>query len=132
MDADQPRLADLVGSLSLATDLGAGLALETALRTALLAVRLGRLLDLRGEALSEIYYTGLLRFIGCTAYAHETAALGGGDDLGLLRTLTPADAADPTSIMRQVVRGSGWGVTRLQRAGAVVQLATHPDAGRRL
>ncbi len=35
------RAADLVGALSLATDLGTGQPLEHALRTAVLAVRLG-------------------------------------------------------------------------------------------
>src|SRR5262245_54453513 len=34
-----PRLAELVGALSLSTDLAAGLAYETALRTGLLAAR---------------------------------------------------------------------------------------------
>src|SRR5207247_9528854 len=81
MSDAQPRLAELVGALSLATDLAAGLAYETALRTCLLAVRLGRALGVRGEALRDIYYTGLLRFVGCTAFAHETAARFGVDDL---------------------------------------------------
>lgn len=41
---DQPiRAAELVGALSLATDIGAGQPLEHALRTAVLAVRLGEL-----------------------------------------------------------------------------------------
>jgi hypothetical protein len=85
----QPRLADLVGALSLATDLAAGLAYETALRTCLLAVRLGSALGVRGEALRDVYYTGLLRFIGCTAYTHETAARFVTDDMALLGALTP-------------------------------------------
>ena len=38
-----------------------------------MAVRLGRALGLRDEALSPVFYASLLRFIGCSAYAHETA-----------------------------------------------------------
>src|SRR5947209_7033297 len=95
----QSRLAELIGALSLATDVAAGLAYETALRTSLLAVSLGRELGLSGEALRDLYYTGLLRFVGCTAFAHETArSFGAGDDMGLLRALTPADTANPVDI----------------------------------
>src|SRR5262245_38275685 len=79
------RLAELIGGLSFATDLGAGLGAETALRTCLLAVHLGREIGVKGEELRDVYYTGLLRFIGCTAYAHETASQFGGDDLAFLR-----------------------------------------------
>src|SRR5690348_10753697 len=104
-----PRLAELIGSLSLATDVAAGLALETALRTSLLAVLLGRELRLQGSALSDVYYTGLLRFIGCTAYAHETAEASAGDDMGLLRLLAPADAASPSQVLGRIVRGAGRG-----------------------
>src|SRR5262245_39992304 len=99
-----PRLAELVGALSLATDLAAGLAYETALRTCLLAVRLGRVVGVQGAALQDVYYTGLLRFVGCTAYAHETAARFGGDDMALLGALTPADTGSPVSILATAVR----------------------------
>ena len=47
MSDAQPRLAEPVGALSLATDLAAGLAFETAHRTCLLAVRLGRTLGVQ-------------------------------------------------------------------------------------
>src|SRR4051794_14954644 len=97
-DSD-PRLAELIGSLSLATDVAAGLALETALRTCLLAVLLGLELRLSGTVLSDVYYTGLLRFIGCTAYSYEVAQAAAGDDMGLLTVLTPADSASPRQIM---------------------------------
>lgn len=42
---------------------------------------LARELGLRGSVLTDIYYVSLLRFIGCTADSHETAALAGGDDI---------------------------------------------------
>ena len=43
------------------------------MRTTLLGLRLGRALGVTGESLSAAYYVSLLRFIGCSAYAHETA-----------------------------------------------------------
>ena len=69
--ATQPRLAELLGALSLATDLGVGLGYETALRSSLIATSAGRMVGLDGDALSDVFYTSLLRFLGCTAFAHE-------------------------------------------------------------
>src|SRR5690606_11589608 len=75
------RLAELVAALSLATDLGTGQPLEHALRTCLLATVAGEQLGLRSSALGDVYYLALLRFVGCTADAHEEAALVGGDEI---------------------------------------------------
>src|SRR5438105_1132574 len=55
------RLAEMVAALSLATDLGMGQPLEFALRTCVLAVRLGELLGLHERELRDIYYVALLR-----------------------------------------------------------------------
>ena len=64
-----PRLAALVATLSLATDLGIGQPMQYALRSCLLAVQLGGLLGLSDEELADAYYLALLRFAGCTADA---------------------------------------------------------------
>jgi hypothetical protein len=36
---------------------------------------------LRPDRIADVYYTTLLRYVGCTAYAHEEAALFGGDEI---------------------------------------------------
>src|SRR2546423_12954931 len=70
--AEQPiRAAELVGALSLATDLGTGQQLEHALRTAVLAVRLGELAEASAEELADTYYVALLHASGCTSNSHE-------------------------------------------------------------
>lgn len=74
------RLAELTAALSLATDLAMGQPMEQGLRTCLLAVGLGRRLNLSDAQLSEIYYVTLLRFLGCTADSFELARHIGGDD----------------------------------------------------
>jgi putative nucleotidyltransferase with HDIG domain len=130
--SDPPRLAELVGALSLATDLAGGLGYETALRTALIAARLGDLLGLRGDAHRDLYYTGLLRFIGCTAFAYETARVGGGDDMGLLRQMTPADAGHPVDLLRTIITRAGCGAPPLQRAAIVARVLSDPGFVRRL
>src|SRR5207245_4927799 len=79
--AEQLRLAELMAALSLATDLEMGQPLEQALRTCLIAVALGERLGLANDGLSEVHYVALLPFLGCTADAHEFAAMVGGDDI---------------------------------------------------
>ena len=72
--AEQPiRAAELVGALSIATDLGTGQPLEHALRTAVLAVRLGELAGASAEELADTYYVALLHASGCTSNGHEAA-----------------------------------------------------------
>ena len=82
------RLAELMAALSLATDLGMGQPLEQALRTCLIALRLGTLAKLPADELPAVYYGALLRFLGCTADRHETARVTG-DDIAFRRALAP-------------------------------------------
>ena len=91
MDARPVRLAELVGAMSLATDLANGFALEKTLRTTLLAVRLAGALGLDAATTRDVYYAAALRFIGCTGFAAEEAALADGDDIGFRHALLPAD-----------------------------------------
>ena len=59
------RLAEVVASLSLATDLATGQPLEHGLRRALLALWLGADLGLDPAELSDVYYAALLGTVGC-------------------------------------------------------------------
>src|SRR5258708_2903370 len=76
------RLAELMAALSIATDLGMGQPLETALRTCVVAMRLGEALNLDDGTLRDVYYQALLRYIGCNSDADALAALMG-DELAL-------------------------------------------------
>jgi HD-GYP domain-containing protein (c-di-GMP phosphodiesterase class II) len=70
--SDRPiRAAEVVGALSLATDLGTGQPLEHALRTAVLAVHLGELAGASPQELADTYYVALLHASGCTSNGHE-------------------------------------------------------------
>ncbi len=82
------RLAELMGSLSLATDLADGFSLEKSLRTTVLAVRLARAAGCDEAATTQCFWGTLLRFTGCTAFAHEEAtSYAAGDDIALRRAL---------------------------------------------
>ena len=75
------RRAELLASLSLAADLGMGQPLESAQRTAILTVALGRAAGLRARELKDAYYLAFLRYVGCTADAPIAAAVFGGDEI---------------------------------------------------
>src|SRR5205814_8768215 len=84
------RLAELMAALSIATDLGMGQPLETALCSCVVAVRLGEALNLDADTLRDVYFLALLRYIGCNADTHALAALFG-DELALRREVAPID-----------------------------------------
>ena len=59
------RLAEVIASLALATDLATGQPLEHSLRRTLLAIWLGQNLGLSDQDLSTTYYVALLGTVGC-------------------------------------------------------------------
>ncbi|HEX6347985.1 MAG TPA: HD domain-containing phosphohydrolase [Candidatus Dormibacteraeota bacterium] len=117
--AETLRLAELIAALSLATDLGMGQPLEQALRTCLIALSIGERLDLSPEELSEIYYVSLLRFLGCSADAHEAAQTAGGDEIALRAAIAPVLGGAPSEFVPAVMPQIGRGQGPLRRARLV-------------
>ena len=113
-EADQPRLAELLACLSLATDLGRGRPDEEALRACLLATRLAKRMGLPDGDLTECYYTALLRFVGCTANAHELTAMAGGDQVSVNGVGDMMDLANPREALTLLLL-AGKGLKPLQR-----------------
>jgi hypothetical protein len=83
-DAEQLRLVELLGAISLATDPGTGQPHLHGVRTSVLAVSVGRELGVGDAAVADVQQVALLRFLGCTADAAQTARMTGGDDLAFL------------------------------------------------
>lgn len=98
-DERSVRLAEVVGALSLATDLGMGQAFHQGLRSNVLAVRLAWLLGFDDEQLLEAYYLPTLRFNGCTA---DSGALNKffGDELKADTRLIPLQSASHGAMVR--------------------------------
>src|SRR6476646_10677956 len=96
--AESIRAAELVGALSLATDLGTGQPLEHALRTAVLAMRLGELADASAEELADTYYVALLHASGCTSNGHEANQLFG-DDIEHRAAFYLVDPTNPSEVI---------------------------------
>ena len=96
---EQPlRAAELVAALSVATDLGTGQPLEHAVRSAVLAVRLGELAGASAEELADTYYVALLHASGCTSNGHEAGLLFG-DDIAHRAAFYLIDPTKPEEVL---------------------------------
>lgn len=124
-------LAQTLAALSLATDLGAGLPPETALRTCRVATSLAQCLGLRGQILRTVYYGGLLRHLGCTAWAHEAHHLYG-DDRDLIAAMEGVDHGNRLSTAQRVVARLARGEAASKRVRAVASALVRPGAAREL
>src|SRR5436190_10809678 len=76
------RLAELVATLSLGTDLGLGQPMEHVIRQCLIALRLSERLGFDEAERGVVYYGGLLAWVGCHVDAYEQAKWFG-DDIAL-------------------------------------------------
>ncbi|HVZ43794.1 MAG TPA: HD domain-containing phosphohydrolase [Ramlibacter sp.] len=122
------RLAEVLGTLSLATDLANAQPSEDGLRIALLASRLA--VDEPASVRHEVFWTGLLRYLGCNGFAVEDAAYASGDDVGLRAAFIPIDFGRPQEFIGAVLRDVGKGAPPLQRAAGVLKLLADPGAGK--
>lgn len=120
------RLVELMAAISLATDAGTGQPLEHALRACLLAVRAGEALGVARSERSTILYTTLLRFLGCTADASDSAVLAGGDEIAFNGVMAQVVMADDREAVRHVVRHLGEGLPAARRAGRVLAVLSNP------
>jgi HD-GYP domain-containing protein (c-di-GMP phosphodiesterase class II)/DNA-binding CsgD family transcriptional regulator len=115
------RLAELLVGLSLVADAGIGQEPGEAARACLIAARLADALDV-GDA-SDVYYTTLLQHVGCTAFAHEGAALLGGDEIAVKAAALRTDFGDPRDVLTGYLPRLAPGapaLTRLRAAGVAV------------
>ena len=125
------RLAELTIALSLASDLGTGQPLEHGLRTCWLSLGVADALGLDAPGRACIYYVALLRFLGCTSDASETAVLAGGDDLAFNATMAPMLGAGSGEAMRFFVRHLAEDLPLPRRLGRVARAMADPDMERR-
>jgi HD-GYP domain-containing protein (c-di-GMP phosphodiesterase class II)/DNA-binding CsgD family transcriptional regulator len=115
------RLAELLASVSLATDLGTGQPLGHALRTCALAVALAEELGCSSDEVGAVHRFSLLRFLGCTADASETAAAAGGDDRAFNAAMAPVVMGSGREVVGRLVRSVGAGEPVLRRARLVAR-----------
>ncbi len=102
---DRVRVAELMASLSLATDLGLGRPLEYELGVCLAALELADRLGCSAEERADVYYVALLAHLGCTGAARYLARWAGGDEIHFQRgaqVLGPV--SEPPEDLRWFVR----------------------------
>ena len=118
-------------ALSLASDLGTGQPVDHGLRTCWLSLAVADALDLDEAMRSCVYYVALLRFVGCTSDASETAMLAGGDDIAFNATMAPMLAARSGDATRFFVRHLGEELPLHRRVGRVARALANPSMERR-
>jgi HD-GYP domain-containing protein (c-di-GMP phosphodiesterase class II) len=107
------RLAELVGALSLATDLGLGQPQQHVLRQTVLARRLAAAAGLPAREQRRAGYVSLLAWVGCISDSHELARWFG-DDLRLRADSYLIDKAG-LPLMRFMLGHVGAGAPPLRR-----------------
>ncbi len=143
--SEEPGLpaTELYSALALATDLGTGARLEHAFRTCLLAVALARSLAADPDTVTDVHELALLRFIGCTGDAPETAAATGTPVPPFFASMAPSVMGGRTeqaaALLAAVapdrpwhVRAARLGPLLASPAGARRALATHCEVAARL
>ena len=102
------RLADLLASVSLLSDLGFALPAEESMRTTIIGTALARRLGLDEDAVSDVFYTCLLQHVGCVGVAHETAGIYG-DEMAINAAAARTDPHDLGDLVDTYLRAATKG-----------------------
>jgi HD-GYP domain-containing protein (c-di-GMP phosphodiesterase class II) len=126
------RLAELVATISLGTDLGLGQPMEHVIRQTLIALRMSERLGLDESERAVLYYSGLLAWVGCHTDAYEQAKWFG-DDIAVKADGFLVDEAGPAFLLSHLGAGKpllervrlGLTLPLAARRGALVDLENH-------
>jgi HD-GYP domain-containing protein (c-di-GMP phosphodiesterase class II)/DNA-binding CsgD family transcriptional regulator len=124
------RTLELLGGLSLVTDLGTGSPLEESLKRCLVAARLAKIIGSADPEVSDVLYTALLQHLGCTAYAHEVARVWG-DDVVTTRVNFLSSSGEAKDIWRIWIpeMANATGRSKARVLATTVVTARRLDAG---
>ncbi len=140
------RLLGLLAGLAGATDLGTGGQPDESLRRCVVAGRLARAVGADDAMVRDVVVVSLLEHVGCTAYAHEAAAIWG-DDIATTHAALVTDADSAADVFRtflpMVASGTGRSRPRVAltmarsmramvRDAPVATCEVAQEAGRRL
>jgi HD-GYP domain-containing protein (c-di-GMP phosphodiesterase class II) len=115
VDHPTPSLAELVATLSIASDLGMGRPVERVLRQTVIAMRLAESAGVDEGVRAATYYTSLLTWIGCAADTSDVALLFGEE--ASLYAESHDDDLTPMALGLFVLRHLGRGGPVLRRVG---------------
>ncbi|HEY4099634.1 MAG TPA: HD domain-containing phosphohydrolase [Gemmatimonadales bacterium] len=105
------RLTEVIGALSHALDMAEGQPVGHSIRTAIIGMRLGRVLQLGDGDRNALFYALLLKDLGSTSNSAHLASFFGADDRALKAARRLIDWTDRREVARYVLRhgaGDGW------------------------
>lgn len=108
------RLSELIGALSYALDITEGQPPGHCTRCCHIGMRIGRAIGLREQSLWELYYTLLLKDLGCSSNAARICELYVTDDLAFKRDIKTMDGSLP-QVIRFVLGHTGLGTGLFQK-----------------
>ena len=116
------ELSELVGALTFALDLTEGQPAGHSLRCCWIGMHIGRQIGLIPTQLSDLYYTLLLKDIGCSSNAARICKLFLTDDLSFKHDIKSVDDSLP-QLLRFVLAHTGNGSSLTERLRAMVNTA---------
>jgi putative nucleotidyltransferase with HDIG domain len=122
------RLSELIGALSHALDLTEGQPKGHCVRACWIGMHVGRTIGLESGPLRELYYTLLLKDLGCSSNAARICELYLTDDLAFKRDFKTVGDGLP-DVLRFVFGHTGLGAGLAARLGAVANILKN---GRRI
>jgi len=126
------RLAEVLSALTFALDHTEGQRPGHTLRTCVLAMRLGRELQLPTGDLEALYYAALLKDAGCSSNAARMAALFGSDDQLVKRNMRLVDWHDRWLLAKRTAANCRVGGSMLGRLRHFLLIARTPNMTREI
>lgn len=126
MPLSQLTLAELIGALSHALDITEGQPEGHCVRCCWIGMHVGREMDLPEDALWELYYTLLLKDLGCSSNAARICELYMTDDLSFKRDFKTVDGRLP-KVLKFVIGHTGLGAGLATRVKALANIFQNGD-----
>ncbi|MEO8905020.1 MAG: HD domain-containing phosphohydrolase [Polyangiaceae bacterium] len=132
MSMNELPLAKLIGALSYALDITEGQPPGHCVRCCLIGMRIGHAVGLPEEALWELYYTLLLKDLGCSSNAARICQLYMTDDMSFKRDFKWVDGSFP-QVVRFVLGHTALGAGLLDKFKVLLSsLKTREEAAQEL
>ncbi|MCZ4279630.1 HD-GYP domain-containing protein [Kiloniella laminariae] len=119
--AGQIRLSELLSALSHALDLTEGQPVGHCIRCCWIGIRLGEHMGLKSDELSDLYYTLLLKDLGCSSNAARICSHYLTDDIGFKRDFKKVDGS-LTKVLGFVLSHTGMQAGMAERFRAVLNI----------
>jgi HD-GYP domain-containing protein (c-di-GMP phosphodiesterase class II) len=115
------RLSELLGAFSHALDITEGQPEGHCVRCCWIGTHVGRRFGLSEDQLWELYYTLMLKDLGCSSNAARICELYVTDDLAFKRDFKWVDGSLP-KVLRFVIRHTGEGTSLTQRLQSIFEI----------